>query len=78
MYEFYGDYWHGNPNVYNQNYINKHNKIKFITLFNKTISRENKLKECGYKIISIWEKDFIKLKKKIKEFERINNRYKGV
>jgi hypothetical protein len=58
IYEFYGDYWHGNPKIYNPNYTNKHNKIKFRTLFHKTITRESELLNLGYKIISIWEQDF--------------------
>jgi hypothetical protein len=67
IYEFYGDYWHGNPKIYNSNYINKHSKKKFKELFNNTIKRENKLKKLGYKIISIWENDFVRLKKNNKK-----------
>lgn len=58
IYEFYGDYWHGNPKIYDLKQINKHNKIPFSELYNATLERESKLIKLGYKIISIWEDDF--------------------
>lgn len=58
IYEFYGDYWHGNPIKFQKNNVNKSNNKKFGDLYNKTILRENILKENGYTIISIWESDF--------------------
>jgi len=63
IYEFYGDYWHGNPNKFNAENINIKNKRTFGELYNKTIERENKLKEAGYTLITIWEEDFNKLNK---------------
>jgi endogenous inhibitor of DNA gyrase (YacG/DUF329 family) len=60
IYEFNGDYWHGNPKIYNKNDINKHNKKTFGELYKKTIEKENFLKNCGYNVISIWESDFEK------------------
>lgn len=61
IYEFYGDYWHGNPQIYKSEYINKHNKQKFSVLYDKTIKRQNELIEAGYKIVFIWERDFKKV-----------------
>jgi hypothetical protein len=61
IYEFYGDYWHGNPQTYNQNSINVHNKFSFGELYKKTISREQIYKTANYNIISIWECDFKKI-----------------
>lgn len=60
IYEFYGDYWHGNPNIYNPNHINRNNKKSFGLLYTETIYRENTLRNMGYNVISIWENDFIK------------------
>ena len=68
VYEFYGDYWHGNPNIYNSNFINKHNKITFGELYSKTMERLNKLFSLGYKVVYIWEKDY-RLKKAGKNIE---------
>lgn len=58
IYEFYGDYWHGNPNIYKSEDLNKSSKVKFGDLYNRTIKRENVLKENGYTIVYIWESDF--------------------
>lgn len=62
IYEFYGDYWHGNPKIYNANDINKSSKKTFRELYEKTIQRETMIKSAGYKIIYIWESDWNKLK----------------
>lgn len=63
IYEFYGDYWHGNPKRYNQENINSNNKKTFKELYNKTLEKEKTLKEAGYNVISIWENDWNKIKK---------------
>lgn len=65
IYEFYGDYWHGNPAVYHPNDINVVNKKSFKELYDRTIQREVDIKKFGYKIISIWESDWNKLKNEI-------------
>lgn len=58
IYEFYGDYWHGNPKTHQSNKINKHMNKTFGELYKRTIDRENALKKAGYNIVSIWENDF--------------------
>lgn len=58
IYEFYGDYWHGNPEKYPREQINKSNFITFGELYDKTLLRESFLIAAGYKIISIWESEF--------------------
>lgn len=58
IYEFYGDFWHGNPIKYKSEDINIVNKKTFGELYLKTIEREKILINSGYKIVSIWENDF--------------------
>ena len=58
IYEFYGDYWHGNPKIYDRNDVNGHNGKFFGELYDNTLQRENILKQAGYNIVSIWESDF--------------------
>ena len=53
IYEFHGDYWHGNPNKFNPNDIFKKN-IKFGTKFIKTCIREFELRGRGYNYKCIW------------------------
>jgi hypothetical protein len=62
-YEFYGDYWHGNPDKYDQADMNKAAKRSYGELYAATMKRERKIKRAGYSIISIWEKDWKALKK---------------
>jgi hypothetical protein len=57
IYEYYGDYWHGNPNKYNPNEINKRCKKTFGELYEETLQREKILKENGYNVVAIWEND---------------------
>jgi hypothetical protein len=69
IFEFHGDYYHGNPKFYNKNDYNKVCKKTFGELYEKTIKKEEKIKELGYTLITIWEyqwKIFIKSINKIK------------
>jgi hypothetical protein len=58
VYEFYGDFWHGNPVLFPPNEINAVNKVSFGELFNRTMRREQEIKNLGYDVISIWENDW--------------------
>ncbi len=58
VYEFLGDFWHGNPNKYNQNDINPLNKKTFGELYNETLKRLELIKNEGYNIITIWESNY--------------------
>ncbi|MGI0042038.1 MAG: hypothetical protein ACRD94_08780, partial [Nitrosopumilaceae archaeon] len=58
IYEFYGDLFHGNPKIYNENYMT----FMYVTtgeLFQKTIERENKIKGLGYNLVVMWENEFL-------------------
>jgi len=63
IYEFLGDYWHGNPKKFNSNQMNELCKSPFGKLYLNTIKRFDLLKRMGYNIKYIWEsdwKDFVK------------------
>lgn len=64
VYEFYGDFFHGNPNKYNKDSINPLLKKKYSDLYDRTIKRENEIKSLGYNLITIWEGDYKKIYKK--------------
>jgi hypothetical protein len=60
IYEFHGDLWHGNPVIY-QSTDKCHPFDANITageLYQKTIKRENQIKELGYNLVVMWENDF--------------------
>ncbi len=58
VYEFHGDYWHGNPDVYDFDVINETTNCTMGELYQKTIERERILREMGYVLVIIWEKDY--------------------
>ena len=58
VYEFLGDYWHGNPEVYLARKINPSSKKSFGKLHQETLDRFRLLEGAGYKVIYIWEKDY--------------------
>jgi hypothetical protein len=55
IYEFHGDYWHGNPNIYNSNIINTSTKCTMEELYKKTQEKKKRCIELGYKYVEIWE-----------------------
>lgn len=61
IYEFYGDYWHGNPKVYDPTQYNQHLNKSYNDLYQHTILREQKLINLGYNVVSVWESDFDQL-----------------
>jgi len=63
IYEFYGDFWHGNPKIFRHNDINPVTKTTYKELYNNTIEKENIFIKFGYKVISIWENDFKEMSK---------------
>jgi len=58
IYEFYGDFWHGNPNVFDHNSINLATKKTFGELYQQTLDREKMIIAAGYSLITIWESNF--------------------
>lgn len=58
VYEFNGDYWHGNPAFYKQDDLNKDAQKTYGELYQKTLEKEAWLKFHGYNIVSIWESDW--------------------
>ena len=58
VYEFYGDFWHANPSVFNQ--LIKHPKLKgtYGDVYFRTMERERKITQAGYNIVTIWESDW--------------------
>jgi len=65
VYEFFGDYYHGNPSVYSPNKYNKTCHKTFGELHQNTIRKINRLKEIGYDIKYVWEMDWRDFKRGI-------------
>jgi len=63
IFEFHGDFWHGNPKIYDKIEINPRVGISYGELYEKTLEKAKIIKEKGFKLIEIWEnewKNFIK------------------
>jgi len=63
IYEFYGDFWHGNPNKFCLEDINPLSKKSFKELYLNTLNKEKVLRKNGYALISIWESDWKNMNK---------------
>jgi hypothetical protein len=64
VYEFHGDFWHGNPEVYDLDKIHRLAKVKYRVLYEKTVNKEKIIKEAGYNLVVMWEKDWVEQEKK--------------
>ena len=53
-YEYYGNYWHGNPKTYKSSEINPSTKCSFGRLYQKTLKKEQLIKSAGYNLITKW------------------------
>lgn len=62
VYEFLGDYWHGNPKKFKSTDLNKHTKTTFGELLKKTFKKFDNIKKNGYSVKYVWESDWNKFK----------------
>lgn len=58
VYEFYGNYWHGNPRSYATEFINSATKKSMGQLHTETLQREERLRGLGYQVESIWQDEW--------------------
>ena len=58
IYEFLGDYWHGNPKIFDFDKVNVNNGVSFKELNQKTFERFDEIKKLGYNIKYVWENDY--------------------
>ena len=62
VYLYHGDYWHGNPNKFNPGDINTKAGKTYGELYRDTLQYEKELQYAGYRVISIWESEWNKIK----------------
>jgi len=58
IYEFLGDYWHGNPLLFKSDDVNKKCHKTYGELYNETLQRLQALKLAGYKVKYVWEAEW--------------------
>jgi hypothetical protein len=71
VYEFLGDYWHGNPEIYNLSDIHPKVKKSFGELYENTFKMLDKVKSLGYNVKYIWENDWKRFKNGIDVHSKI-------
>jgi G:T-mismatch repair DNA endonuclease (very short patch repair protein) len=55
--EYFGDYWHCNPNIYNNDYFNKKKNMFAWQIWEYDRSKLDLIKDNGYNLEVIWEGD---------------------
>ncbi len=65
IYEFYGDYWHGNPEIYDSDLINESVGCTMSALYQNTIKREQQLIKLGYTLVVMWENKWKQIYKEL-------------
>lgn len=59
--EYFGDYWHCNPTIYEPDYIaNKRKNIPASKIWEKDARKLKALRDAGYHVFVIWESDWMK------------------
>lgn len=58
VYEYYGDFFHGNPRYFKEYDKNPKSKKTFGQLYKNTKTREGEIESAGYTVIYIWDSDF--------------------
>ena len=70
--EFYGDFWHSNPKIFDGNDIHRIKKIKCSEIWQFDKRKVDSAKEHNYEILIIWESEYInnqvEIIKKCKKF----------
>lgn len=76
VYQFHGDFYHGNPKRFDINVINPKLKKTYGELYQKTLDTNNIILQKGFKLVEIWEWEWVilkKIKKQIlKSIQKIN------
>lgn len=73
VYEFLGDYYHGNPLIFESSNYNEVCQKTFGQLYENTFIRLNNLKSLGYTVQYIWEADWNNFKDGIDKEPKIIN-----
>jgi len=71
IYEFHGDYWHGNPKRFIMTEVNKTTNTTFGELYQNTKKKEKQILGLGYNLVVMWEYDWVRVTRSISILQRI-------
>jgi hypothetical protein len=63
VYEYHGDYYHGNPMLHDPKEVNRVNRKTMGELFQRTCTKHQLIKNGGYDLQWIWESQWLKISK---------------
>jgi hypothetical protein len=63
IYEFHGSFWHGDPSIYQSEFVNSVIGKTMGELYKKTQEKKYRCIELGYKYVEIWESQWYRFKK---------------
>jgi hypothetical protein len=58
VFQFHGDYWHGNPNIFPQDRIHPVVKKTFGELYQRTVTLDERVRKNGYNLVVMWEHEW--------------------
>lgn len=67
IYEFDGDFWHGNPRKHHPDDVNARNKKTFGELHDATIKKRAALENAGFNVVHIWEDEWPEFQRQWRE-----------
>ena len=65
VYQFHGDYWHGNIAKYSAETINASNGKTMGELYEATLEWDQQIRDLGYNLVVMWESDWRKMRKQL-------------
>jgi hypothetical protein len=71
VYEFQGYYFHGHPDFFKPQWVNRLTKETFGEAYRRTQEKNNLIREAGYNLVEMWEQDFVSAVKSNKLRPRI-------
>lgn len=71
IFEFHGDFWHGNPLLYDSCKINPRCGVSYGELYSNTVYRMNEIRNKGYTVVSCWESEWTRFKKAVISLQKI-------
>ena len=57
--EVLGDFWHGNPDMFDKNLMNPVTKVSFGKLYRNTFTRMRRISEAGFTVFYVWESNIL-------------------
>jgi G:T-mismatch repair DNA endonuclease (very short patch repair protein) len=58
VYQFHGDFWHGNPAIYDGELVNRRTGTTFASLYKNTQERDALIVAAGFNLVVMWEREY--------------------